>query len=1011
MKRTTSEELLDTPKSLLVVSTDFDEEKYETFVANVRLKLSDVRLCRLEDGLYVSLMSVVSLKDFVIYRGEYCKRCHNSHCTECIVLINMASYILKEGVAKVSEVFKMQFPNKIYKSDKAVQRLLQLPVVIVKGEFLFVTEKRPDVNYKILLELLPKMLPAEKEVGSRISKETLRTLCQLASTESDRKLLKYIATWGQSAKQAKLAYGIDDNVRKVQQVNQAMLMANEIQKSVMELATLEDTALLNSLGVPQDISSESESDGSDSETDYFSSNLEPELELKQTTAGSNVSPNLHGSETPPNEVCLSWLKESKFNWFSFHHECLLRLKHLREDVFDELLTVFANNLSASGLNDDELAQVQGQAFTEYQRRQPLMIDGEAVFSESDSEEIEDHDQEFTQWCENGKKRIQSVRRAIKQKAKRTIAKEIATRNVLKRKCPKRASRIVKEHPNIGRDIEEFVKSKRVGADAWRRTGVLTFDGARSRGKKVTYKSIQCHLQEKYSCKISYGTVVQLCVIRSKRRLSAKRYKGIAKVTCRRARKGFAVKLNVDAHWSSAFYKGIDFIQLKDGKDKVLLNRDDQAGFRLDTTFTHKQGKCITLESQPSLTTRTDFVNKYPSLLQTTSYLFLDSETTEKACVGIVKPHFTYDKTPTQHYIDLNMLETKLPNYLIEKPIDCIRVDGAGDEGPAHLEVQFLWTERHILKQKICTIITTRNSGGSYLNPVELMNGCIAKAHANLYIPSTLAGGNFSGSGLDADKLTENMDLATDVYIDRVNGAPCCGTNIQLFKGGKDPSLVERREALLIFLRGNPKKKDELKAASPTLYQHFERVWSVRQSHMDHKVPAQYAFILTLCYKPECSHPLCHGATREQCWFENGPPLSYIPFPIPDPERPWGGSCEECSGMCSGHYLKPLAHWGYVKDRAYDTAEFQYKPPSAVIKERFYDSLKQGKEMLNIDLESVAKQVLLSVDEVSMQVEHLKGTMERRKMGAQKAALTRKNKKAVSKCLIMLILRLKQVTYS
>ena len=132
MKRTTSEELLDTHKSLLVVSTDFDEEKYE-FVANVRLKRSDIRLCRLEDGLYGSLMSVVSLKDFVINCGEYCKRCHNSHCTECIVLINMASYILKEGVAKVSEVFKMQFPNKIYKSDKAVQQLLQLPVVIAYG--------------------------------------------------------------------------------------------------------------------------------------------------------------------------------------------------------------------------------------------------------------------------------------------------------------------------------------------------------------------------------------------------------------------------------------------------------------------------------------------------------------------------------------------------------------------------------------------------------------------------------------------------------------------------------------------------------------------------------------------------------------------------------------------------------------------------------------------------------------------------------------------------------------
>ena len=204
---------------------------------------------------------------------------------------------------------------------------------------------------------------------------------------------------------------------------------------------------------------------------------------------------------------------------------------------------------------------------------------------------------------------------------------------------------------------------------------------------------------------------------------------------------------MDAHWSSAFYKAIDYIQLKDGRDKVLLNRDDPAGFRLDTTFTHKQGKCITLESYPSLTTRTDFVNKYP-ITPATSYLFLDSKMTKKACVGMVKPHFIYEKMPTQHYIDLNMLKTKLPNYLSNKPIDCIQVDGAGDEGPGHLEVQFLWTEHHLLKQKICTVVTTRHSGSSYLNPVELMNGCIAKAHSNLYIPSTLVGSNFDANGLD-----------------------------------------------------------------------------------------------------------------------------------------------------------------------------------------------------------------------------------------------------------------------
>ena len=71
---------------------------------------------------------------------------------------------------------------------------------------------------------------------------------------------------------------------------------------------------------------------------------------------------------------------------------------------------------------------------------------------------------------------------------------------------------------------------------------------------------------------------------------------------------------------------------------------------------------------------------------------------------------------------------------------------------------------------MCTVVSSRHSGGSYLNEVELMNGCIAKAHGNLFIPSTLAGSNFDSNGLSAKKLNKNMDIATDVYvyIDRVD---------------------------------------------------------------------------------------------------------------------------------------------------------------------------------------------------------------------------------------------------
>ena len=76
--------------------------------------------------------------------------------------------------------------------------------------------------------------------------------------------------------------------------------------------------------------------------------------------------------------------------------------------------------------------------------------------------------------------------------------------------------------------------------------------------------------------------------RNKRRMSSKRYRGVAKVTTRRARKGFTLKYNPDAHWSAAFYRGLGTIQLRDGRNMVLINRDDASGFRLDTLTTCKQ---------------------------------------------------------------------------------------------------------------------------------------------------------------------------------------------------------------------------------------------------------------------------------------------------------------------------------------------------------------------------------------------------------------------------------------
>jgi len=122
--------------------------------------------------------------------------------------------------------------------------------------------------------------------------------------------------------------------------------------------------------------------------------------------------------------------------------------------------------------------------------------------------------------------------AMRRKARRSRAKLIEQRNFLGRKRTKNAKSILQQFPDIGNEIEHFVEERSVGADAWRRTGILTFDGNKAVEQKVTYERIRQHLEKKYGRHFSYGTTVELCVARNRRRKSATRYKGAAQVTSR-----------------------------------------------------------------------------------------------------------------------------------------------------------------------------------------------------------------------------------------------------------------------------------------------------------------------------------------------------------------------------------------------------------------------------------------------------------------------------------------------
>lgn len=172
--------------------------------------------------------------------------------------------------------------------------------------------------------------------------------------------------------------------------------------------------------------------------------------------------------------------------------------------------------------------------------------------------------------------VQKIRN-LRLCAERQAAKKIAEARFRRRKRSKNVRKILKECPDIGQTTENHVKSAGAGAGSWRRTGasrLMVIIKCRRNQRLAASKSIWKMV---YSSKFAYGTVVELCVATNKRRKPSIRYRGLARVKCRRARKGFTMKYNLDQHWSAAFHRGLDALQLNDGTDILNINRDDQAG--------------------------------------------------------------------------------------------------------------------------------------------------------------------------------------------------------------------------------------------------------------------------------------------------------------------------------------------------------------------------------------------------------------------------------------------------
>ena len=435
----------------------------------------------------------------------------------------------------------------------------------------------------------------------------------LAKTESEKERLKYavVKSFQLSDTKAKSLYGFSDMSERRQKVEDAMENASAIREAIENVAVVKEKSLLQSIGVYDTENDESETMDTESETDRDAEDVRAENLMTYKDQGGMHKKHPHEFQFSDfvNEVetykhitdtgtafmnthqLYDILEKCDLNWFYFVR-VLKDLLRVTKEVSNQLLLDFSGQLPFMGLSEEKekLIEQLRQAFLSSERMVENTQDDNShieVQSDSDSSEAE------------------VKRAAIRKKSIREIKKGIAEKRVMKRRRSKRMGKTISECPDIGQEIEGYVKPCGAGADKWRKTGEYTFDGNRKVKNKVTFKRIKEHLEAKYGRKISYGSIVQLCIARNKRRRSAVRYRGLANVVS---------KYNPDQHWSSALYAALDKLQFQDGSNFINIGRDDQAGFRLDTMATHKLQAMLCVKGKQHCTTRTDYVNKYSSTL-------------------------------------------------------------------------------------------------------------------------------------------------------------------------------------------------------------------------------------------------------------------------------------------------------------------------------------------------------------------------------------------------------------
>lgn len=366
------------------------------------MKLVDPEKQCISDDVYMSLLTELSLSDYVLARAEYCQVVHKQPCFNCSQMLTVANTILQHGFCMLSEAHHIVSPDTKFRAENARSKLLQMPLVCVRlGEpkdgtsFSFLMEKHNSVNPMNIATVLNSM--ASKKQPKSLDKSFVKLLLNLAGSECARECVRYavVEASALSSTQARKQYGFENMQERSSRLESAIKQVQVIRETVDHLASIQDEALLTSFGISTSRVDQSESDEESGSEELLVSETSDEEPEQGSVASDELVDLIH---------------KSRYNWFEFcehvpDDSCLSQFYADISKLFNAEVKLITQSQSAYYASEIDLHdQVQAAR----------AINGEVL---TDSESDTSDDQVFNPLDNENIRRLVKKKRDIKETSK------------------------------------------------------------------------------------------------------------------------------------------------------------------------------------------------------------------------------------------------------------------------------------------------------------------------------------------------------------------------------------------------------------------------------------------------------------------------------------------------------------------------------------------------------------------------------------------------------------------